>query len=551
MCQALPNTLEILTKKITMPTLKNSCIAKANLPLYIFNTLFICILFLPFGLLVLGLQPNPIPIMENRTLTPKPDLNAHPLIKWPGLLDAYFKDQLAFRGHFLASYIQLWEERMQAPVQRYATGKNGELFMHHISPTFLPSLGVNPPSKEHRVNVKLSYAGMQGYFALRGIYYLLVTIPDKPTLYPEFLPFWATWKKTEQQNRYNQITAALQDTPINLLNLQEHLEQNKPHGRLYDTRYDVCHWNGNGLKVAHEQLVKNLAAYDKTFPQLNDKDYYRLTPQTHSYSGYTPEVVPFMEILQQNYLQRMDKHDGWSNPKVLINTREGTKHTLWLATDSYFLGTHSTPSAQFSGAITPLAHYVKKYVHMHYSIMDINRCDTLLDEHKPNFVIEAFVERSQGNAARASDVRIRVLGDALLNTPGHVLAPQQMADANIVNAEAYIEKEHIRLHAKNTDPMLILPPVFADADGRVVVMARLIAPADTAAQLFYTNQQNAFTEARSVKLALKKGENLVHMQSFSKPHEKVWLRFDPGAIAGDYYLLPMLDVQRLRGQHGL
>lgn len=535
-----------------MPTIKNSRTAKENIPFYIFNAIFICVLFLPFGLLVLGLQPNPIPIVENRTLTPKPDLSAHPLLRWPSLLDAYVKDQLAFRGHFLASYIQLWEERMQAPVQRYATGKNGELFMHHISPTFLPSLGVNPLSKERRVNMKLSYAGMQGYFALRGIYYLLVTIPDKPTLYPELLPFWTTWKNKGQESRYDQILSVLQDTPINLLSMTEHLEQYKAHGRLYNIRYDVCHWNGNGLKVAHEQIVKNLAAYDNTFMLPTGKDYYRLIPQTKSYPGYTPEVVPYIEILQQDNLQGLrEPVKNWDDPRLILNTREGAKHTLWLATDSYFLWTHSLPSNRWHGMITPLAHYVKKYIHMHYNILNIDRCDTLLKEHKPNFVIEAFVERALGNIGRASDVRIRVLGDALLNTPGHVLAPQQMADANIVNAEAYIEKEHIRLHAKNTDPMLILPPVFADADGRVVVMARLIAPADTAAQLFYTNQQNAFTEARSVKLALKKGENLVHMQSFSEPHEKVWLRFDPGAIAGDYYLLPMLDVQRLRGQHGL
>lgn len=83
-------------------------------------------------------------------------------------------------------------------------------------------------------------------------------------------------------------------------------------------------------------------------------------------------------------------------------------------------------------------------------------------------------------------------------------------------------------------------------------MSRLLAPADTVAQLFCTNQENIYNESATQKTDIIKGENLVHMHCFGKPGETLWLRFDPGAVPGEYRLLPLQEVHQLRGDtHGL
>lgn len=401
----------------------------------LFVAAFLCILSLPLGLKLLSLAPAPVAIVENRVLTPNPDLLVHPLWKWPKLLDAYFKDQLAFRGHVLRSYIRIWEGYLEAPVKRYATGKSGEFFMHYIGPTLLPALGVTPLSREHLVNLKLSYAGIQGYFRFHGIHYLLVTIPDKPTLYPELLPFWTHWKR---ENGYlSQIVATLHSTPVNVLHLQQYLENEKNTFRLYNMRYDVEHWNGNALKVAYEVIGQRLALVYKQFNPTVEGVYYQRYPRSINWPGYEEEIVPFIEHLQQETLQNNSKTlTGWSATNITINQKEHANLTLWLATDSYFMGTHG-----WGPSINPFAHHVKKYLHMHWGNLDIVTAEKLFLEHKPDIVVEAFVERATGHAGRASDPRIRIMGVALLQTPGHILSASLMpAGITTINAEMYPDR---------------------------------------------------------------------------------------------------------------
>lgn len=78
-------------------------------------------------------------------------------------------------------------------------------------------------------------------------------------------------------------------------------------------------------------------------------------------------------------------------------------------------------------------------------------------------------------------------------------------------------------------------------------MAKYVAPSDTVAQLFYTTASSPyFYEDKSVRQPIHTGENLVHLTVHVKPFEKVYLRFDPGAVPGQYIFENIPEVEDLR-----
>lgn len=78
-------------------------------------------------------------------------------------------------------------------------------------------------------------------------------------------------------------------------------------------------------------------------------------------------------------------------------------------------------------------------------------------------------------------------------------------------------------------------------------MAKYISPADSFAQVFYsTDDSPNISEEKSVSQQIHAGENLVHLTVHVKPFEKVYLRFDPGAVPGQYLFENIPEVEDLR-----
>ena len=67
------------------------------------------------------------------------------------------------------------------------------------------------------------------------------------------------------------------------------------------------------------------------------------------------------------------------------------------------------------------------------------------------------------------------------------------------------------------------------------------------AQVFYsTDDSPNISEKKSVSQQIHAGENLVHLTVHVKPFEKVYLRFDPGAVPGQYIFENIPEVEDLR-----
>lgn len=98
----------------------------------------------------------------------------------------------------------------------------------------------------------------QAFLAERGVPYLVVLVPSKPHLYPERLP-----RGVERcgQSRLEQVLAALEGSPVGVLDLRAALGAARAADEGPDTTYYRLglHWTPRGAQAAAEAIVARLA----------------------------------------------------------------------------------------------------------------------------------------------------------------------------------------------------------------------------------------------------------------------------------------------------
>ncbi len=533
---------------------------KSNYLTCLFSLIFVILIFLPISLRLLKIDFNWGLINENRSLVTKPKYKEYNLKDLTKLYDDYFKDRMPFRQFFLTSYIYLSENLLSSYELEEISGKDGDKFYNtKNAPIFEENLGLHPYPSDATEWLRLSEAGKYAYFYSKHIPYYLFIIPDKATLYPEKLPFYSTWINHEGWYKY-QIDA-INHAKIPFYNLKEILEKNKLNYRLYDKFFDNGHWNGNALITVYPYIDNVIHKNNNTLEFLQKNKDYSCYKKDVSFGVYGKETTTFVK------LNNMDKISCGSLPqniqgrttgyeKLCVNN-DRDKGTLWFFSDSYFGSTHG------SEAVTPFVHLFHTYLHSHYTINHPYTFSKLATERfdngfKPDAVIFEFVERQWGGGMYAYyDYLLRILGDIWLQTGGYLLdLNSNISDFNLTNAQLlnkvneadFDQKKRFVLNASNSDPIIKFKhSVTADYLGRAVVMAKYISPADSFAQVFYSTADSPnISEKKSVSQQIHAGENLVHLTVHVKPFEKVYLRFAPGAVPGQYIFENIPEVEDLR-----
>ena len=235
---------------------------------------------------------------------------------------------------------------MNAHRSIFFSGKDGEKFCDfNDAPTIKKYIGMFPMSQRTLIWLKLSYAGMQAYFSLHGIPYLVMFIPDKTTLYPEWLPEWINWARTK--SHYEQIVPILANNRINFFDFLPVLQRHKNELRLYDQRYDIGHWNGNALDIAYQEAGKILNRYGIPVDQAQLKQAYAVKNVDLHFFCIGDEKVPMVEytpnsdvVNVSDDLASLQHLPEQYKPQLFVN-KKVSDHTLWVASDSYFAATHA------------------------------------------------------------------------------------------------------------------------------------------------------------------------------------------------------------------
>ena len=115
--------------------------------------------------------------------------------------------------------------------------------------------GVAPFPKDYVDATVAELIRRHDWLAARGIAYVVLVIPEKFTIYPEYLPEWVI--KSVEPSPYDRVAAAMRaDNRVAFIDLRPALRAAKAHDRVY-YRTD-SHWNYNGALVGYDAIMREV-----------------------------------------------------------------------------------------------------------------------------------------------------------------------------------------------------------------------------------------------------------------------------------------------------
>ena len=165
--------------------------------------------------------------------------------------------------------------------------------------------GVLPYPADEPLRIAAEFKRRHDYVSALGIPYVVMIVPDKATIYPEYLPSWLT--KVAPQTRLDRLYAALAAYPeITVLDLRPALAAAKVRERTY-FKTD-SHWNLVGATIGYEALAAVLKAKVPGFPAAPPErppyvagvDFYsgdlaRMIGSRHAYRE--EDIAPIWKVL--------------------------------------------------------------------------------------------------------------------------------------------------------------------------------------------------------------------------------------------------------------
>jgi len=223
---------------------------------------FVLALWLPLLDSFFGLDATP-PANENRQFAKFPELKGIAGLKsFLAGVEAYFNDHFGFRKRLVAWNNQ-WKHDWfhEAPFSSVLAGRDGWLFftsdqmVEHFT-------GLARLTAEDLDTWQTLLEARRDWLARLGTKYVFVIAPDKPSVYPEYLPDWL--KKGEQPLKLDQFISHMKaNSTVPVLDLRGPLLAAKSTSLVYPLT--DTHWNSLGAFIACREIIQTLS---HEFPEL-------------------------------------------------------------------------------------------------------------------------------------------------------------------------------------------------------------------------------------------------------------------------------------------
>lgn len=201
--------------------------------------------------------------MEKRPLAGFPSLHigANNFTDFTSEVDRYYRDHFGLREFFIYRYHREMMKRFGVPgVTNVVVGKEGWFFFAGEE-TIEDFMGRKRMTPSQLDTLSRRIKTHQESLEKKGIYYLQVVVPNKQSIYPEYLPDY--YQQEKKETRLDQVTAYLNKKEITgFLDLRSVLIAKKGGKRLYD-KTDT-HWNYLGTIHAYNEIIRYV---QKDFPE--------------------------------------------------------------------------------------------------------------------------------------------------------------------------------------------------------------------------------------------------------------------------------------------
>lgn len=221
------------------------------------SVLFTLALLLPGIALLRGGEA--VSLAEQRTLATLPPLprDRHSLETFPARMDAFTADQFGFRSTLVRWNNLLHVYLGVSPSGDVIFGRHGWMFLGEGR---LPdqNRGVDPLSATELDAFVNAMLARQRMLADRGIPLVVMPVPDKQSVYPEYLP---DWLQPRAPSRLRQAVDAMARAGLNVVDVQATLTDSQRRGA--DT-YMVTdtHWNCYGAWLGYQALMQKILPLD-------------------------------------------------------------------------------------------------------------------------------------------------------------------------------------------------------------------------------------------------------------------------------------------------
>lgn len=222
--------------------------------------------------------------IENRTVEPLPPFpeNRAALREFAARFERSFNDRFGLRAALVK--FDHWAKAVvfgASPLSKVLIGKSGWLYFRgediRAFEQWYRGTAEIPDATIEALRDEL--LRRQAFLASRGIPYIFVIVPEKYSVYPEFLPDWAT-RITSRTPLDRLVTELARNPQLVFLDLRGPLGAAKGGDRLY---YQTdSHWNYLGAMVGYRALMSRVqqslpglvAAPAKRPPYVPESDYY-------------------------------------------------------------------------------------------------------------------------------------------------------------------------------------------------------------------------------------------------------------------------------------
>jgi hypothetical protein len=229
------------------------------------------------------------------------------------------------------------------------------------------------------------------WLAERGIRYLVVIPPNKETIYPEFMPRFAT--RVGGPSRLDQLLAYLgkHHRDVSVIDLREPLLRAKEHEPLY-YRTDT-HWNSRAGYLAYARIMEALSAW---FPTLEPRPRSAFEPRSRECQGLDLATLIGMTDRFTDTADELVAREPATARNAPASCRMPSKFPDFQAPFAMERDDPRLPRAvmfrdSFSGALIPLlSEHFRRIVYAWKYTLDRE----LVEREHPDVVMQELVERA-------------------------------------------------------------------------------------------------------------------------------------------------------------
>jgi len=248
----------------------------------------------------------------------------------------------------------------------------------------------DPLTKEQLSSWKNVLETKYRWLKQQGIPYVFVIVPDKYSIYPEYMPKHI--RQVGKQTRLDQLIDYMKDSEVPVLDLRPALLQAKQQGQLF-YKTDT-HWNDFGAAIAQYEIIRSMQKFypnidpvsysiqDFVLKEYKSGDIANMLNISYILKEMVPELRETLPICNKQILNEthIDPKKDPQKAAFITECRTNAPKAL-IFRDSFFINLQPY-----------MSQYLAKTVYV-WEWPDLTLLKKYMQYNQPDIVIEARVER--------------------------------------------------------------------------------------------------------------------------------------------------------------